>query len=254
LYFVDGLKKVMEKESIFALMGTNHKALFASVVPFDVLREQLVLLDFTASNKDISPDVLASTESFSAYVDQVLRQANAKFGIGGYNEHRTVYSRSIVFDSVDGEEARRLHLGVDIWGIVGTPVFAVADGYVHSIANNEAYGDYGATIILAHRISGLEFYSLYGHLSLKDLHELEPGQPIQGGSLIAHFGPPEENGQWPPHLHFQLILDMEGKEGDYPGVCRFSERDSYLANCPDPDLLLQLLQYAKPPLSTKHES
>jgi len=36
----------------------------------------------------------------------------------------------------------------------------------------------------------------------------------------------------------QLIFDMEGKEGDYPGVCRFSEREVYLHNCPDPGLLL----------------
>jgi murein DD-endopeptidase MepM/ murein hydrolase activator NlpD len=122
---------------------------------------------------------------------------------------------------------------------------------VHSIANNAAYGDYGATIILGHRLDGVNFYSLYGHLSLADLSQLESGQPIKGGSLIAHFGPQTENGQWPPHLHFQLILDLEGKEGDYPGVCRFSERESYLNNCPDPDLLLQLLQYAKPPLSAR---
>jgi peptidoglycan LD-endopeptidase LytH len=210
-----------------------------------------LLLDFTAANESITATVLANTESFSAYVSQELAKANAKFGIGGYNEHRTVYSRSKIFDSVDGSEARRLHLGVDIWGAAGTSVFAVADGYVHSIANNAAYGDYGATIILGHRIDGVEFYSLYGHLSLADLSQLEPGQPIKGGSLIAHFGPPAENGQWPPHLHFQLILDLEGKEGDYPGVCRFSERESYLDNCPDPDLLLQLLQYAKPPLSAR---
>lgn len=240
----------MDQDHFFASMVEKHRSAFSAVVSFDASKEQLLQLDFTASNVAITAAVLESTESFSAFVDQALIQANAKFGIGGYNEHRTVYSRSKVFDSTDGSEPRRLHLGVDIWGAVGTPVFAVADGYVHSIANNAAYGDYGATIILAHQIDGLNFHSLYGHLSLEDLNQLEAGQPIHGGSLIAHFGPPEENGQWPPHLHFQLILDMEGKVGDYPGVCRFSEKDSYLANCPDPDLLLQLLQYAKPPLSS----
>ena len=223
----------------------------AKTLNFDIVIEHLLLLDFTAANESITATVLASTESFSAYVSQELTKANAKFGIGGYNEHRAVYSRSKVFDSAEGEEPRRLHLGLDIWGLVGTPVFAVADGYVHSIANNAAYGDYGATIILGHRLDGVNFYSLYGHLSLADLSQLEPGQPIKGGSLIAHFGPPAENGQWPPHVHFQLILDLEGKEGDYPGVCRFSERESYLDNCPDPDLVLQLLQYAKPPLSAR---
>jgi murein DD-endopeptidase MepM/ murein hydrolase activator NlpD len=241
----------MSNGNLFASLVKNNRSAFFSVVNFDFASEHLLLLDFTAANESITATVLANTESFSAYVSQELAKANAKFGIGGYNEHRTVYSRSKVFDSAEGEEPRRLHLGLDIWGLVGTPVFAVADGYVHSIANNAAYGDYGATIILGHRLDGVNFYSLYGHLSLADLSQLEPGQPIKGGSLIAHFGPPAENGQWPPHLHFQLILDLEGKEGDYPGVCRFSERESYLDNCPDPDLLLQLLQYANPPLSAR---
>jgi hypothetical protein len=52
-----------------------------------------------------------------------------------------------------------------------------------------------------------------------------------------------ENGNWPSHLHVQLIIDMEGWEGDYPGVCKFSEKERWLANCPDPDLMLNLNKY-----------
>jgi len=36
-----------------------------------------------------------------------------------------------------------------------------------------------------------------------------------------------------------LIEDMQGLKGDYPGVCKFSERERYLANCPDPELILR---------------
>jgi hypothetical protein len=36
---------------------------------------------------------------------------------------------------------------------------------------------------------------------------------------------------------------MELKEGDYPGVCALSESDKYLKNCPNADLILQLMQY-----------
>ncbi|MEP6913389.1 MAG: response regulator, partial [bacterium] len=46
------------------------------------------------------------------------------------------------------------------------------------------------------------------------------------------------NGDWPPHLHFQIIEDMRVHEGDYPGVCSISERAKYLNNCPNPDLIL----------------
>ena len=61
--------------------------------------------------------------------------------------------------------------------------------------------------------------------------------------MIAEFGMRFENGNWPPHLHFQLIMDMEGWTGDYPGVCKFSEKDKWLANCPDPDLVLGMMRY-----------
>jgi hypothetical protein len=37
---------------------------------------------------------------------------------------------------------------------------------------------------------------------------------------------------------------MEFKKGDYPGVCKYSEQRKYLLNCPDPDLILQMMQYA----------
>ena len=216
----------------------------AQVVPFAKENDKLLLLDFTVSNKELSGDIVENIDLFSAYITKQLHAAGAKYGIGGYNEHRTVYSRSKVFDAAEpGEEPRRLHLGIDIWGDAGTTVFAPMDGMVHSFAFNDQYGDYGATIIVYHEIDGHSFHSLYGHLSLKDLDGLTEGKKIKAGELIAHFGEPNENGHWPPHLHFQLIMDMEGKKGDYPGVCKFSEREKYLDNCPDPDMILNLLKY-----------
>jgi murein DD-endopeptidase MepM/ murein hydrolase activator NlpD len=164
------------------------------------------------------------------------------YGIGGYAEQRTVYSRSKVFDAPDGGEPRRLHLGTDIWGKAGTEVFAPIGGMVHSFKFNDAYGDYGATIILLHQLEGTAFYTLYGHLSLKDIALIE-GQYINRGQAFAHFGEPHENGHWPPHLHFQIIENIELNEGDYPGVCRLSDQEFYLKNCPDADLILQMNQY-----------
>jgi hypothetical protein len=87
------------------------------------------------------------------------------------------------------------------------------------------------------------FHTLYGHLSLKSITGKQEGQDVEKGSWIASFGDLSENGNWPPHLHLQVILDMQGWKGDYPGVCKFSEREQYLSNCPDPDLLLQLMQH-----------
>ncbi len=220
----------------------KYQSTFHQVVPFNAKNDKLLLLDFTAVNTDLNNDILNDTNNFSAYINAKLKASNAKYGIGGYDEHRTVYSRSKVFDTND--EPRRLHLGVDIWGEPETPVFAALHGVVHSFAFNNNYGDYGATIILQHQLDGFVFYTLYGHLSLRDLDALYEGKPIAKGDLIAHFGTPKENGQWPPHLHFQVIIDMENKVGDYPGVCKLSEREQYLSSCPDADLILQMLQFA----------
>lgn len=206
------------------------------VVGFDVTTDRLLPLDFTASNTELTDEILDNTDLFSAWVNQKLVDQNARYGIGGYDEHRTIYSRSTHFDS--DEEPRRLHLGVDIWGPAGTPVFTFYDATVQSFANNNNFGDYGATIILAYEIDGFKFNALYGHLSLASLNNLEEGKFIPAGAQIAKLGDKEENGYWPPHLHFQIIKNLQGLKGDYPGVCKFSEREKYLANCPDPNLIL----------------
>jgi murein DD-endopeptidase MepM/ murein hydrolase activator NlpD len=212
---------------------------FHAVVPITQM-DRLLPMDFTKNNTDLTDEVLCNTALFSAYINQQLQQAGVTYGIGGYNEHRTIYSRSHVFDTPSGEEPRRLHLGTDIWGEAGTPVYAPLEGTVHSFAFNDAFGDYGATLIVQHDIEGFIFHTLYGHLSLSSIQDKKEGEAVEKGEWIAAFGAPQENGQWPPHLHFQIIIDMQGFKGDYPGVCKFSERETYLANCPDPELLLQL--------------
>lgn len=222
----------------------KYHEIFHPVVAFNPVIDKLIALDFTSSNKQLNAETLADTSRFGNYISEQLDASKAKFGIGGYAEHRTVYSRSVVFDEQKpGGEPRRLHLGTDIWGPAGTPVFAPIGGMVHSFAFNDQFGDYGATLILLHQLDGMPFYSLYGHLSLRDIDSLAEGQYMIRGEEIAHFGEPHENGHWPPHLHFQLIWDLGLYSGDYPGVCRYSEREQWLNNSPDPDTILQLNRY-----------
>lgn len=215
-----------------------------TILPFNASTDKLLLLDFTATNKDLTEEILNDTTLFSSYIDKKLTTSGSLYGIGGYAEHRTIYSRSHLFDSNPGEEPRRLHLGIDIWGKAFTPVSAPFDSVVHSFAFNDHRGDYGATIILSHTLEENNFYTLYGHLSLRSLQQLSEGDRIPKGTVFTELGIAEENGHWPPHLHFQLIKDMQGYKGDYPGVCKFSEKDQYLSNCPDPDRVLQIMQFA----------
>ena len=227
----------MDAHARLAAYVKNHPEKVGKVVDFDAAADKLYPFDFTAANIALSPDTFSDIVKFSAWVNKKLSTSNCRYGIGGYMEHRTIYARSAHFNTA--AEPRRLHLGVDIWGAKGTPVYAPLQGKVHSFLDNDNFGDYGPTIILAHDLDGLKLYSLYGHLNRESLERLAVGQPVNQNQQIARFGAIEENGNWPPHLHFQLLFDMEGKTGDYPGVCRFTEKEIYLKNIPDPQLILQ---------------
>lgn len=224
---------------------------FHPVIPFNEKTDKIVSLNLSRSNTEFTEGIYNDTDLFSRYIDLERKKSNATYLIGGYREHREMYKRSKLFDKNLAteveikDEPRSLHLGTDIWGEAGTTIFSPLGGMVHSFAFNDHYGDYGATIILQHQLATTNFYILYGHLSLKDIDGLRKGKFISRGEPFAHFGKPEENGNWPPHLHFQIIIDMSNYEGDYPGVCKMSEADKYLKNSPDPDLVLQLNKLIK---------
>ena len=222
---------------------------FRAVVDFDAKKDKLLHLDFTANNTELEDSLIADTNQFSTYITEKLSEANAVFGIGGYNENRVLYKRSDLFESDANisvaTASRSIHLGIDIWAAAGTKVYVPIGGTVHSFAYNDNFGDYGATIILQHQLDTIVFHTLYGHLSLADLANMQEGKYISRGELLAHFGAPHENGNWPPHLHFQIIEDMRLSKGDYPGVCTPAEADKYLHNCPDPDWILNMMKYAR---------
>jgi murein DD-endopeptidase MepM/ murein hydrolase activator NlpD len=222
-------------QKMLAQLLAQHSGEFHPIVPFHPTMDSLVTMDFTAANPALTLERLRDTPAFADWVSQHIAAAGARYGIGGYAENRVLYQRSLLFD---GTEARSLHLGIDIWAPAGTPVMAPLGGMVHSFAFNDHFGDYGATILLQHQLDAHNFYTLYGHLSLRNLDGLREGQFITRGENFAHFGPPAENGHWPPHLHFQVIDDIGQYVGDYPGVCAVSEAEKFLANSPDPSYLL----------------
>lgn len=217
---------------------------FHPVVLFG-LNTRIAAVNLSQANPLFTDDVYSSRESFEAHLTDVAQKYKAAFLVGGYAEQRQMYRRSVLFDKDVIEEdsslePRSLHLGVDIWGKAGTNIYAPLGGMIHSFAYNNNFGDYGATIIVQHQVESINFHTLYGHLSLADLAGKRVGQYISRGEEFAHFGPWEENGNWPAHLHFQIIADMGAFEGDFPGVCKMSEASKYLGNCPNPELILKL--------------
>ena len=216
-----------------------------SLLIFPVMGEPLsaenaLPLDFTEANASLRRVDLSDTASFDSFVFQQLHRAGKIYGYGGYLEKRDIYRRSEVFATAQ-EDFRNIHLGIDIWTEAGSPIFAPLDGKVHSFQDNEGFGNYGPTIILEHQVEGKIFYSLYGHLRQEDLQSLEVGQVLRAGEAFCRVGPYPENGDWPPHLHFQLIWDLEGNWGDYPGVAAEKDLAYYQHNCPDPAPLLGLV-------------
>ena len=224
----------------------KHAHDYYPVVPLNGLQDRIVPLNLSKNNAAFTEDVYSSPEKLVAFIQNERETSDATYLIGGYREHREMYRRSSLFginaaeEVFPSDEPRSLHLGVDIWGPEGTKIFAPLGGMIHSFAFNNNFGDYGATIILQHQQDTTNCYCLYGHLALKDIESKRVGQFITRGENFAHFGPWEENGNWPPHLHFQVIMDMGNWDGDYPGVCRMSEAAKYLQNCPDPNLILKM--------------
>jgi SAM-dependent methyltransferase len=99
--------------------------------------------------------------------------------------------------------------------------------------------DYGPIVILKHTMGNSEeFFTLYGHLSRETLSNVSAGQRIVKGQILAKIGNAEENGGWPPHLHFQIIADLLEYGENFPGVAVASEREIWKSLCPDPNLLL----------------
>ena len=56
-----------------------------------------------------------------------------------------------------------------------------------------------------------------------------------------------DNGDWPPHLHFQVVLDLLAKDADFPGVALPSQRAIWTCLSPDPNVLLRIPAERFPP-------
>jgi 4-aminobutyrate aminotransferase-like enzyme/Ser/Thr protein kinase RdoA (MazF antagonist) len=196
------------------------------------------------------PEEACDLGSLGRIVEEALRGSQA--GLGRYDEARLVYA-SEAFRGPGGEhpEQRTVHLGLDVFVPPGSPVLAPLAGRVHSFRDNASPYDYGPTVVLEHDLdAGLRLFTLYGHLSADSLANLEAGRTVARGERIGRVGSPPSNGGWPPHVHFQLILDLLDQEGDFPGVAAPTERGLWLALSPDPRLVLQGL----PPEATATEA
>jgi murein DD-endopeptidase MepM/ murein hydrolase activator NlpD len=213
-----------------------HRDNLAPVLDFDLAGGDVVVFDFTAANTELSRLDINDVAGFTESLFEKIIEADTPVGVGRYDEDRVLYRHSPLFDGQT--ERRSIHLGIDLFVVEGIQIRSPLPATVHSLADNSGLGDYGPTVILEHELDGIPFFTLYGHLSRSSLEELEEGRPLAAGSIIGAVGDVHENGGWPPHLHFQVISDLLGLTGDFPGVAAPSERQYFLDLCPDPNLIL----------------
>lgn len=201
----------------------------------------LVRLNLSKRNPELAGVVVSDSAELARYIEGVLQRSGARFAVGGWNEERGIYPASL-FGT--GEEPRTVHMAIDVWAPKGTAVMAPLEGYLESFKNNNQRGDYGGTLIVRHEVDGVEFRTLYGHLSESSLIGKRVGQRIYKGQVIGMLGNEEENGNWPPHLHFQIINNGGGRtKGDFPGVVPRSQRRAWREISPDPARLLRVNEF-----------
>lgn len=193
-----------------------------------------IVLDLSAGSSSLElPPAGFDVHSLGAAIDNRMQAANTDFAFGRWGERRGLYT-SAQFATEDPLLQRDIHLGIDVFCAAGTPVCAPLPGRVEAIANNARELDYGPVVILAHGEGADAFYTLYGHLDPECLNELAFGDTVEAGDRFTAVGAPPTNGNWPPHLHFQVIRDLLGLGTEFPGVAARKDADRWLSLSPLP--------------------
>ena len=216
----------------------SHQHQFSPILGADWQTLNPRVFDASVGSLELgSPADYGDLPAAAKRIEARLQAANAQVGIGRYDEPRLIYTADSF--RTDSSEWRTIHIGLDLFAPAGTAVYAPLPGKIHSFKDNDSPLDYGPTLILEHETDeGIPFYTLYGHLRRTFMANWTVGKPVAAGEQIAAMGSMDENGGWPPHLHFQIILDMLGKEGDFIGVAPASQRAVWTSICPDPNLIL----------------
>jgi len=235
-----GLSAVPQNEKLQRWLEKNSRDA-ASLFDADLRTAPSVVLDLSVGSEFLGADPRDSeTPALTRKISALMEETTVSIGVGRYNEARLLYSSPLFgADASPLEERRTIHLGLDLFAEPGTAIHAPLDGVVHTLANNVAPLDYGPLVILQHDVGDAgQFFTLYGHLDKESLARLKIGQRVARGDEFARIGTSKENGGWPPHLHFQVILDLLDLDANFPGVAYASQRAVWTSLSPEPNLLI----------------
>ena len=227
-------------EEKFKNWSTKNEFLVSDLFP-TINKNEVHHIDLSVSSKWIGhQEDFNNLDLFQFKIDQLQKEIPNKIIAGGYLEPRAIYT-SNTYDKVGnhGKESRSIHLGVDFWLPAKTPVHALFDGEVVIAVNDKGDKEYGGLVVLKHQQKDFHFYTLYGHNTIESVLKHNIGDNIIKGEKIAELGNYPENGNWAPHLHFQILLSLFNFKIDFPGVAYLKQINVWKSICPDPNLLFK---------------
>lgn len=233
------------QSDFFVNWTSNQNSSLGSLFP-TLNKERVVPLDLSISSQWLGQSSdFNNLDWFNYQLAELQKVQPNKIIAGGYLEARPLYSAD-TYDKTgnNGRESRCMHLGIDFWIPALTPVHAIYDAKVVVSVNDAGDKKYGGLVILSHQEGGFIFYTLYGHLSAASVNQLKIGAQLSQGDKIGEVGNPKENGNWSPHLHFQIMLSLLSYKNDFPGVAYFNEKHTWQSICPNPNLLFKLKELA----------
>jgi len=107
--------------------------------------------------------------------------------VGAYRQRTTTYAAG-----------QGLHFGVDLSARCGYPIVAIGDGVVSKVDAME-HGSAPHNLMIDHSNG---YASFYGHLLERP--NLQVGQTVQRGEVVAKVGDPDETCTSRPHLHLEI--------------------------------------------------
>ena len=227
-------------EEKFKNWTSKNKFLVSDLFP-TINKNEIHHIDLSVSSKWIGHQQdFNNLDLFQFKIEQLQKEIPNKIIAGGYLEPRAIYT-STTYDKIGnyGKESRSIHLGIDYWLPQKTPVHALLDGEIVIAVNDFGDKEYGGLIILKHQQKDFCFYTLYGHNTIESVLKHNIGDIILKGQKIAELGNYPENGNWAPHLHFQILLSLFDYKNDFPGVAYHNQIDVWKSVCPNPNLLFK---------------
>lgn len=215
----------------------NHR--FGPVVAAALDRDHVAILDASLAPERLLHSSRDGGDNLTAWWRAEIARVAPRIGIGRYAENRGIYDHP---DAPREANPRKIHHAIDIFLPAGTEVLCPYPGTIEDFANDTDHHGFGGILILRHETDqGVPFWTFYGHLAPGELTGLKRGQNVTKGAVIGKLAAEAENGDWPPHLHFQLMTHLMGWDAlEVIGISWASQWELWREICPNPNIILNV--------------